>query len=145
MATDPATIPGLISAISRAISDPGSALDREPFAQSVHDWQVGAAAKAIAPFLARHDPSIDCDCGPDYPPGTVQRCEYAQLADAVIDAFNPAGDDIAQVAICIGAVTVARDALAGMRCRCTPATVADQEPCSRCEALGQLGGKAVPR
>src|SRR5262245_37506203 len=42
----------------------------------------------IAVWVTRHhhDPEANCDCGPDYPPGTTTRCEYAMLSDCVIEA-----------------------------------------------------------
>jgi hypothetical protein len=148
-ASDPETVPGLLSVLRLAISDPGSVLPCRVFGDGHYleresDWAARAVARAIGPFLvkpAKHDPMTDCNCEP----GAPIRCEYRQLADAVGEAFNPRDDEMAEVAILADAVNQARDALAAIPCSCTPEMVEDWDQCQRCAALGQRDGRPVQR
>jgi hypothetical protein len=91
-----------------------------------------------------HDPMVDCNCeSSDIL--NVGVCEFRMLADAVGDAFNPAGDEMAEVAILIGAIERAAKFISEQPCSCTPEMIKDWDQCPRCAALGQRGGQAVQR
>lgn len=146
---DPETVPGLFSAIHDALRDPGKYAERQRilaagYVEPQPQHEARAVLAAVEPFLskpAKHDPAVNCNCES----GADPRCEYRFLADAVIDAFNPADGDEAEVAICVAAVRQARDALKAIPCSCTPEMIEDWDQCARCAALGQRGGKAVQR
>lgn len=89
-----------------------------------------------------HDPETDwCACEPD---GT-SRCSYRLLADCVGDALNPPDGDEGEVSLLMTAVEQIATYVRGLPCACTLMMLADGEPCRRCGALGQLGGKPVQR
>lgn len=73
--------------------------------------------------------------------------DYALLAEAIIEAFNPPDDDVAEEAILIRAVEAARDFIAAQPCLCTPEDIANgcPERCERCQVLGRLGDKVIDR
>ena len=56
-----------------------------------------------------HDPAGDCTCEPY----GGDRCEYRFLVDEILEALNPPGDDIAEVAILISAVKRAAGVMGG--------------------------------
>jgi hypothetical protein len=66
--------------------------------------------------------------------------DYALIADAIIAAFNPHDDDVAEEAILIRAIERARDVIAALPCTCAPEILdAWGDPtCPRCGALGQV-------
>jgi hypothetical protein len=70
---------------------------------------------------------------------------YILLRNVIIERFNPTDDDVAEIAIMLGAVNVAADALEASSCQCTPADVEDHRPCQRCQALGRLGDAVESR
>jgi hypothetical protein len=83
-----------------------------------------------------HDPKTDwCACTPN----GMNRCSYRMLADAVIEHLNPPDGDEAEEGICITAVENVAAYVGSLPCVCTPGY--DDEPCSRCSALGQWHGK----
>jgi hypothetical protein len=86
-----------------------------------------------------HDPAGDCTCGPN----AEDRCEYRLLADEILEALNPPGDDVAEVAILISAVKHAAAAIERQPCECGYGP--DGATCGRCSALGQHNGIAVAR
>lgn len=72
--------------------------------------------------------------------------DYRTLADEVIKWFNPADDDVAEVAIHMDAVKAAARYIESLACRCTPEAVHyDDEPCARCAALGRVADRPEER
>lgn len=73
---------------------------------------------------------------------------YRELADAVIDMFNPPDDDVAESAIIVDAIERAAEFIDGQPCLCTP-EVTDPDvlatPCARCLALGRRGDRPEER
>lgn len=87
-----------------------------------------------------HDPKTDwCACEPL----GMNRCDYRLLADDVIEMLNPPDGDEAEVGICISAIAGIAAYVASLPCTCSPGY--DDEPCGRCEALGQRHGEPVGR
>jgi hypothetical protein len=87
-----------------------------------------------------HDPKTDwCACEP----GSLDRCDYRLLADAVEDALNVRDGDEAEVSLCIDAVENVAAYVRSLPCTCAPGY--DEEPCGRCAAIGQWHGEAQQR
>jgi hypothetical protein len=88
-----------------------------------------------------HDPETDwCACKPQ---GDVV-CDYRLLADKVIELFNPADDDGAEVAVLITAVErVAGFIRAHVGCTCLVSL--PDYTCPRCLVLGEQHGKPAQR
>jgi hypothetical protein len=145
--------PALFRAIRDAIDAPGSVAGLGPYSgefrhEAPSELQARAVLEAIRPFLAKppvHDPMTDCTCEPGDILSAAGICEYRMLGDAIDEAFNPPGDDVAEVAILIVAVDLARKTLEAVPCSCTEEMIADWDQCARCAALGQRGGKPVQR
>lgn len=85
-------------------------------------------------------------------PSTVHReipeDDYRDLADAVIAAFNPPDDDVAEFHIVVCAVKRAAEFAAAAPCQCTPAATDPEEyatPCARCLVLGRRGDRLEER
>ncbi|HMG62791.1 MAG TPA: hypothetical protein VK599_07575 [Streptosporangiaceae bacterium] len=134
----------LAKAVLAAITDPQPLV---AYGENVADWQSRAVLEAIRPFLAKppkHDPMTDCTCEPG-DPLNAGVCEYRMLGDAIDEAFNPPGDDVAEVAILITAVERIAAFVRELPCRCTLEMAMGADPCDRCRVIGQLGGKPVQR
>ena len=83
-----------------------------------------------------HDPATDwCACEPN----SMNRCSYRLLADAVVDELNPKDGDEGEESLCIDAIERVAAYVRSLPCTCTPGY--DDEPCGRCEAIGQWHGK----
>lgn len=70
---------------------------------------------------------------------------YAWLREVIDAAFNPPDDDGAEEQLYTEAVIAAGEFISAQRCRCTPAMVADLDPCGRCAVLGRLGDRKLDR
>jgi hypothetical protein len=144
--------PELFRAIHNALRDPGKYAERQRilaagYVEPQPQHEARAVLEAIGPFLAKppvHDPMTDCNCEPG-DALNVGVCEFRMLADSVGDAFNPPGDDVAEVAILITAVERIAAFVRELPCRCTPEMAMGADPCDRCRVIGQLGGKPVQR
>lgn len=102
------------------------------------DYRMARTAVETVLTAARprpvHDPAGDCTCGPN----GGDRCEYRILADEILEAFNPPGDDVAEVAILISAVKRAAGVIERLPCECGHGPAGAM--CRRCSALGQHHG-----
>ena len=94
---------------------------------------------AVAGPRPAHDPAGDCTCEPN----AGDRCEYRLLADEILEALNPPGDDVAEVAVLISAVKHAAAVIGRLPCECGYGP--DGATCGRCSALGQHNGITVAR
>lgn len=68
--------------------------------------------------------------------------QLLDIEEAAVRLFNPPDNDTASVE------SILEDAakfIESIPCTCTPAMVGNCEPCARCEVLGRLGGRTVPR
>lgn len=119
-----------------------------------HARELGASAVEVARWWSARDRWLTGGVqvlGGDGMSAPCARCDqyredYEILRDAVIDHFNPPDDDIAEVAIMLGAIEVASEFIAGLPCYCSPAAAdLDDDPCGRCEALGRVSDVAVER
>ena len=138
---EPPEVTDLTAAIQRAWDKEFS----RPFSDGIDYRQARVAAETVLGLLAKpaaHDPMTDCNCEPNSAGVT---CEFRMLADAVGGAFNPRDDEMAEVAILIGAVERAAKFIGEQPCACTPEMIEDWDQCPRCAALGQRDGKAVRR
>lgn len=71
---------------------------------------------------------------------------YRDLADKVIEWFNPPDDDVAEIAIMLDAVTRAGEFIEALPCTCGDgAAEFDVDPCKRCEALGRAANQSIDR
>lgn len=74
--------------------------------------------------------------------------DYRDLADAIIGAFNPPDDDVAEYAIVVRAVQRAAEFVTAQPCECAP-DVTDPNvlamPCRRCRVLGRRGDQLEER
>lgn len=69
--------------------------------------------------------------------------DYVWMRNAILYAFNPGDDDIAEPAILEGAIRRARDFIAAQPCTCSGD---DQwDACRRCDALGRFRDEPVSR
>lgn len=74
--------------------------------------------------------------------------DYRDLADAVIAAFNPPEDDVAEFHIVVSAIQRAAEFVAAAPCQCTPAATDPEQlatPCERCLVLGRRGDRQEER
>lgn len=71
---------------------------------------------------------------------------YEWLRNAVLHAFNPPDDDMAEETLCERAIFDAADFIAEHPCECIRLENGNfDEPCRRCSLLGELGGKRCAR
>lgn len=85
-----------------------------------------------------------CECEPN----GYDRCEYRQLADVVVELFNPPDGESDEMSLCIEALTLAHAVLIDIPCTCTPDAIdrnVMDEPCRRCWGLGRRGDKREER
>lgn len=82
----------------------------------------------------------------------VDATDYELARDAVLEAFNPPDDDVAEVAIVIEAVERAAAYIARQPCTCCDDPTHHNrepeywhEPCARCHALGRYHDEAIER
>jgi hypothetical protein len=74
--------------------------------------------------------------------------DYRDLADVVIEAFNPADDDVAEFSIVSDAIQRAAQFVSSLPCKCTPAAIDPEQyatPCARCLVLGRRGDQLEER
>ncbi len=64
------------------------------------------------------------------------------IENHLVERFNPPDSDLVSAEWIIDA---AADYISAQSCLCTPAMVADRDPCPRCEALGMLGNEKESR